>query len=480
MRGPKLPARLLRRVAIAGSVCALGALMLGSAAAAPAAEDGLNVAGFFNTPAANASLEARVDQLHPAWVRVFVNWSTLEPTQGGYQAGQLADYRAFFASLPAGTKVDVDVVLTPSWASGSTNPAVPPTNPQTYGAVVNYLANAFGSSVTDWEIWNEEDDAGWWTGTPAQYVGLLQAAYPSIKAVNPNATVLLGGLAANDFTYLQSIYADGGRNYFDGVAVHTDDGCGGNASPYSFILNAGAQTISGASFLGFTTVHSLMVANGDGAKPVVMTELGWSTAGKDSGCTGANGKKLPGVSESNQATYLKEAYHCLAQPQYSYVTAAIWFDMVDFGTASNLEDHYGLLSTTLQPKPSYKAFEKESSDGDQLTGACGNFSGPQVTLLDPGQGKTYSGPLLLAVKAIGHGRPVRQIQLKHDGKTILNFNTHDAHAAGNTLSGEINWQGAKSLSLGTHTISATATYVGGLSTTVTVTVVHVAAKKHHH
>ena len=229
MRGPKLSARLLRRVTIAGSVCALSALMLGSAAAAPAAEDGLNVAGFFNTPAANASLFARIDQLHPAWVRVFVNWSSFEPAPGDYETGQLADYRAFFASLPAGTKVDVDVVLTPSWASDSGNPATPPTNPQTYGAFIDYLANAFGSSVTDWEIWNEEDDAGWWTGTPAQYVGILQAAYTSIKAVNPNATVLIGGLAANDFTYLQSIYSAGARNYFDGVAVHTDDGCGGAA-----------------------------------------------------------------------------------------------------------------------------------------------------------------------------------------------------------------------------------------------------------
>ena len=479
MRGPKLSARLLRRVTIAGSVCALSALMLGSAAAAPAAEDGLNVAGFFNTPAANASLFARIDQLHPAWVRVFVNWSSFEPAPGDYETGQLADYRAFFASLPAGTKVDVDVVLTPSWASDSGNPATPPTNPQTYGAFIDYLANAFGSSVTDWEIWNEEDDAGWWTGTPAQYVGILQAAYTSIKAVNPNATVLIGGLAANDFTYLQSIYSAGARNYFDGVAVHTDDGCGGDASTYRFILNAGAQTISGASFLGFTTVHSVMVANGDGTKPIVMTELGWSTAGKDSGCT-ANGKPFAGVSESHQATYLKEAYHCLAQPQYSYVTAAIWFDMVDFGAASTLGDHYGLLTATLKTKPSFKAFEKESLDGDQLKGACGSFSGPQVTLLDPGQGKTYSGPLLLAVKAIGHGRPVREIQLQHDGKTIMYFNIHDAHAAGDTLSGELDWQGAKSLSLGTHTISAIATYVGGLSTTVSVTVDHVAAHKHHH
>ena len=472
LRPLKFSLSRLRNIALAGAVCAVAGLALGSTSSAPAAEDGLNVAGFFNTPAANAAIETKIDKLHPAWVRVFVNWSTIEPTPGGYVAGQIDAYRAFFAALPAGTKVDVDVVLTPSWASGSSNPSAPPTNDQTYGAFLDYLANALGPSVTAWEIWNEENDQGWWTGSVPQYVGLLQAAYSSIKAVDPNSMVLLGGLAANDYGYLEAVYNNGGGNAFDAVAVHNDDGCGGNASPYSFGFDSGGQTISGGSFLGFTSVHSVMVAHGAGSKPIIMTELGWSTAGNDSGCTIA-GKQVAGVSEDTQATYLKEAYHCFAQPQYSYVTAAIWFDMVDFASASAFNDHYGLMSTSLKPKPAFAAFQKESEHGDQLSGSCGNFNGPRVTLMDPGPGQTYSGPLLLAAKASGKGRRVTQIQLREDGKTILNFNRQDAHQSGDTLSGQINWQGARKIALGQHTISAVATYADGLSSTVSVTVDHV-------
>jgi hypothetical protein len=143
-------------------------------------------------------------------------------------------------------------------------------------AFANYLANAFGQSVNAYEIWNEEDGSPGWTGTPAQYVSLLAAAYPAIKSANPNATVILGGLAANDYPYLQLLYKAGAGPYFDAVGVHTDDACS-LTSPYGFAYNPGTNLINRWSFLGFTTVHSVMAANGDAAKPIYMTEFGWST-----------------------------------------------------------------------------------------------------------------------------------------------------------------------------------------------------------
>ena len=59
----------------------------------------------------------------PAWVRVFLGWNGIEPQQGVYNTAEIADYPRFFAALPAGTKIDVDVEGTPAWAaSGSSNP----------------------------------------------------------------------------------------------------------------------------------------------------------------------------------------------------------------------------------------------------------------------------------------------------------------------------------------------------------------------
>jgi uncharacterized protein YdbL (DUF1318 family) len=471
---------LLQRLALASAMLgAAAAISLGAPASAGAAQVGLNVSGFLGSAAQDAKIEAYVDAAHPAWVRVFVNWNQIEPARGTYSAGQIIAYKSFFASLPPGTKVDVDIVLTPVWASGSTNPAVPPSNPQDFASAVNYLANAFGPAVTSWEIWNEEDSHGWWTGSPAQYADMLKAAYPAIKAANPAATVLLGGLGANNYPYLSSLYAAGAAGSFDAVADHTDDACS-LASPNAFAFIPGTQTINQWSFLGFTSVHAVMAANGDGAMPIYMTELGWSTAGSECHVGASAGRKLGGVTPQTQATYLKQAYHCLAQPQYSYVATGFWYSLIDAGTGSTFYDHYGLLTAGLAQKPSFAAFAQEAKDGDQLTGACGNFSGPALRLINPRQGETFSGQLQITVTATDRRAAVAQIALKHDGRTIMNFNRKDAHYSGHTLTGEIGWIGAPHLTFGDHTITVVATDAHGVKTSVTVTVDHVKPPKHHH
>jgi hypothetical protein len=464
---------------------AVAALMLGAAAPAGAAQDGINVTtGFLSGPAAAAQTEGFVDQLHPAWVRVFLDWYSIEPSPGTYDQNQLAEYRAFFAALPPGTKVDVTVSGSPAWANGgSSNPATPPVNDQSFAGFLTYLANAFGSSVSAWEIWNEEDVTQNWIGTPAQYASLLKAADSAIKAVNPNATVILGGLTANDYPFLSSVYAAGGGSGFDAVALHTDDACS-LTSPYAFAFNPGTQVINRWSFLGFTTVHGVMAANGDSAKPIYMTEFGWSTTKTECNAGSSAGKKLGGVSPQTQATFMQQAYHCLAQPQYSYVAAAMWFDLGDSPTLNDFYGRYGLVTTALKPKPAFQALAQESTSGDQLTGPCGNFAGPTLHLINPTNGESYSGRLMLRVSAtVNGGAPgdrVFQIAVQHDGKTILNFNRFDAHYARGTLSGQINWMGARSLSLGPHTISAVAMNANGVTSKITVTVDHVAGHHHKH
>ena len=471
------------RCSLRAAVLAFATLASAAALAAPAgaAETGLNVAGFFATPAQNAKLESLVSELHPGWVRVFLNWDQVEPAAGSYDQGQLADYHTFFAALPAGTKVDIDVVGSPAWANGgSSNTATPPTSDQSFGAFMNYLANSFGTSVTAYEIWNEPDDPSWWSGTAEQYASLLKAAYGAVKAANPDALVILGGLTANDSPYLQQLYGDGASGSFDAVGDHTDDACS-TTSPYAFAFDPGTENINRWSFLGVSTVHSVMAANGDGAKPIYITEFGWSTTTATCDSGASSGKKIGGVSEKTQALYLQQSYHCLAQPTYSYVAAAMWFNMVDFAPANNIYDRYGLMTTTLVPKPSFTAFAREAS-GDPLTGTCGNFAGPKLHLNDPINGEHYSGRLMLSVTATVNGKApgdrISQITLQDDGKAILNFNRIDAHYAHGRLSGQIDWEGARSLAPGPHVISAVAINANGVKSTISVTVIHDA--KHHH
>ena len=116
-----------------------------------------------------------------------------------------------------------------------------------------------------------------------------------IKAAEPNATVLVGGLTGNDYPFLEQLYQDGAKGYFDAVAVHTDTACN-IASPYSFLRENDGHMIPD-SFLAYREVHNVMLANGDD-KPIWMTELSWRTTSAE--CEeGSAGRKAQGVTNSS-------------------------------------------------------------------------------------------------------------------------------------------------------------------------------------
>src|SRR5436305_4683463 len=81
-----------------------------------------------------------------------------------------------------------------------------------------------------WEVWNEENIAPFWNPpSPGQYGALLAGVRAKLRAVDPSARIMMGGLAypsslsatkmdANAF--LQQTIAAAGTNGFDAVAVH--------------------------------------------------------------------------------------------------------------------------------------------------------------------------------------------------------------------------------------------------------------------
>jgi len=177
-------------------------------------------------------------------VRMFASWPDLEPTKGSFSTFWYSYYEETFRSLPTGTKVLLDVSR-PELGDGLEQRADPAANPQEYAAFVGALAQHFGTKVAAYEIWNEEDSSGWWAGgpNPAAYTQLLKATYPAVKAADPSATVVLGGLTGNDFEFLEGVYAAGGKGSFDAVGVHTDTACN-ILSPYDFVRGAGNRMIA--------------------------------------------------------------------------------------------------------------------------------------------------------------------------------------------------------------------------------------------
>jgi hypothetical protein len=452
----------------------LVALALASGAVAAASASGATAVGVNVTPTSgdfftSTKVAAAIRQTKPAWVRVFLGWNAVEPAPGSYNMGYIGNYQHFFSELPRGTKIDVDVEGTPAWAAGgSSNPATPPTDDSTYAAFLNYLVNAFHGRVGAWEIWNEEATSAWWNGTPTQFAGLLKAAYPAVKSADPGATVIVG---ANDPTFLSAIYAAGAGGSFDAVAVHTDTACN-IAAPDIFEFNPGTTTVNQYFFLGFTGIHALMAANGDGAKPIYMTEIGWSSTSAECETGAWAGQKAGGVTPAAQATYLQQAYHCLDQPKYSYVKAAMWFELFNDANSTTPLDNYGLLNNDYSPKPAFAAFQQESLHGDRLTGACGNFNAPVIKILRPTPDQRYSGPLRVAVAASSPGNGVREITILLSKYSRVHFFSKNFAAQ---FSGSIAWQRAAKIKLGPHTIKVVVTDKAGNVATRTIEVVHMKA-----
>ncbi len=465
IEGPKMwrAAVSRARLLLVGVLSAL-AMLAASVLAAPAraAEPGVAV------PGPGALHVADIKAVGTHWVRMFVTWPDIEPAPGVYSTSWLTSYEQALSQMPSGTKVIFDVVDSPQWETGSSNEHTPPANPQDYARMIGMLAQQFGGRVAAYEIWNEEDASAWWSGAPdpGSYVQLLKAAYPAVKAADPNATVVLGGLTGNDFQFLEGVYAAGGKGFFDAVGVHTDTACN-KLSPYDFLRGTDNRLITD-SFLAYREVHSTMLANGDD-KPIWMTEMSWRTTTATCNEGAWAGQTAAGVSEDTQATYLRQAYHCLAQNPY--VQVALWFPIHDEGSLLS-----GLVRADGSRKPSFTAMRDYVKNGDQLTEPCGVFTGPKITVGSPLNHLKYQGPLPIHVWAQSP-QGVFRIRLEVDGRLIRNYDGSNYPA---TLSGVLHWQGAKHITFGRHVLTFIAYDKERNVSRVSVAVYHARPKVKHH
>jgi hypothetical protein len=455
------------RLAVLAALLAGGAFGAATLApAATAAEGGINLSAL--DPAASEQVSA----LGAHWLRVFAPWRLLEPAAGVYATNWLAPYDHLLATVPKGTHVILDVVQTPAWEDGSQAGNAPPRNPADYAALMHFLAARWVGKVAAYEIWNEEDTSRWWAGAPdpAAYTRLLQSAYTAVKSADPNAAVVLGGLAGNDYDFLQGVYQAGGKGYFDAVGVHTDTACN-IASPYTFVRDPDGR-LNPDSFLGYRELHATELANGDD-KPIWMTEMSWRTTSATCSEGAFAGQKAAGVNEAQQAEYLDQGFHCMAEDPY--VQVALWYPLIDEGAVSS-----GLLHSDLTPKPAYAAMRSYLQNGDQQTGTCGDFAGPKITLVTPSEGQRYKGKLKIRVVAadpVG----IRRVRLFYDGHLVRNWVPFlFTHTYPQSTVAEMRWFGATKIALGRHTLTIVAIDRLENTSSAHLSIVHLSERPRHH
>ena len=341
----------------------VGILLMAGAVVSPralAAEPG--TAPDITWSISRADVDRTVDLMKQAgvrWVRLNAEWKAVEGRgKGQYNAGVLAEYDYAVAKVrEAGIKVIMPIADgVPYWASADPakyqdasgshwNRYYRPTRMSDYADYVRFIAARYSTQgVHVFEIWNEPNLPRFWPSGPnaAEYTEMLKAGYAGAHAGDPDATVLLGGLSDNDSGFLQQVYAAGGRAFFDGVADHTYP----SKAPTSCWEESGRMART--AFCGIEEVRKTMVANGDSAKKIWITEFGWSTYSSPWG-----------VTEAQQAEYLTSAFKKLEA--YPYVAAALWYSFRNIywlkDDPASWDANLGLLRVDFSPKPAYSAFK---------------------------------------------------------------------------------------------------------------------------
>lgn len=189
------------------------------------------------------------------WVRIDAfNWSKIEPqniNSAGYNWNAV-DEVTLKAASENGMKVIAIIKNTPDWAQKKPPYICGPVSQAALPEFANFVRDVVKRysvppyNIKYWELGNEPDvdptqvspDSvfGCWGDMDDRYFGggyyaeMLKVAYPAIKAADPMAKVLLGGLLLDcDPTetnsckagkFLEGVFRNGGGNYFDILNFH--------------------------------------------------------------------------------------------------------------------------------------------------------------------------------------------------------------------------------------------------------------------
>ena len=225
-------------------------------------------------------------------------------------------------------------------------------DPQEYADRIERIVRRYAPlGVHHYEIWNEPNLVQTWPTADdperatTEYMAMVKAAYPRIKAADPRSVVLVGALSRREFVggrpndWVEAMYDKGLAGNFDAISLH----------PYTDPEVPGESTQPAYSWLQMTgpwddrtpSVRELMVEHGDGAKRVWITEFGAATGG-DLG--------FP-VSEQRQAQILERAV-TLAQ-SYPWLAGFLWYSLRDSQTGG---EQFGVVHADWTDKPAYGEF----------------------------------------------------------------------------------------------------------------------------
>lgn len=302
-----------------------------------------------------------VREMGAPWIVEYFPWAYIEPSPGRYDWDH-ADLVVAHARNQ-GLSIIARLGLVPAWARPATNDG-PTTDTyldeahyQDFARFVRAFVRRYTPDIRYIIIWNEPNlsfEWGYREVDPAAYVALLREAYRAAHEAHPDVVVLAGALAPtleppgspaglNDLLYLEAMYQVGAQDYFDALAVH------------AYGLAFAPEVAPAEDLLNFRRVEllrELMVAHGDQAKRIFITEAGWND----------HPRWQWAVNPAARVRYTLAAYDWAANRWPWCSVVAMWM----FRTPApqhNYQDYYAFVTPDFRRRPIYDAVQAYTGNG---------------------------------------------------------------------------------------------------------------------
>ena len=313
----------------------------------------------------------RVDDLGAYWLRYHAfPWDAIEATQGEYD-WTVVDEAGLQQAYGQGLRVIGIVQYAPTWAQKHPGSYCGPIREDALDDFATFLTALVERykdppyGIKYWELGNEPDMPVWDNRSPhgcwieddnpitsgGYYAEMLKRAYPAIKTADPQAVVLIGGLAlvcdpdnprpgwdCEASRFLEGILAGGGGPYFDAVSFHAYAWYTGELGRMVNLNWTGGEDVHTTALperVNF--VRTVLARYGEEDKLLFNTETALTCTEDTDDC------------RETQAMYAVRAY---AEAIALGMQGQIWYAMINDGWY-----YTGLLQgSDLDPKPSFSAY----------------------------------------------------------------------------------------------------------------------------
>lgn len=307
------------------------------------------------------------------WLRQEFPWEDIEiHGKGDFEDRRHEPYRSAWEKYDQivelvednGMELIVRISNPPAWSRAGGDEVgsyAPPDDYQDYADFVAAIVSRYRGRVKYVQLWNEPNinpEWGVYPISPEQYTQLLKAGATAARAANPEIVVIAGALAAtidldgttiagrnfSDLLFLQRMYDAGAAPWFDVMAAQ---GYGLWSGPTDQRMQPRVMNFGRPQY-----VRDVMVANGDEAKAIWISEMNWNAAPEDVEA------RYGRVTLEQQAAYLPLAYQRIRDEWPWLGVANVWYlkRATDVWEQNRQpEAWFRLLAPDFTPMPVYDA-----------------------------------------------------------------------------------------------------------------------------